>query len=88
MGLLFTVFGWLGIAVLTLSFGLYAVIQLLCGTYYKTQNLKKRYNAQWGLVTGSSSGAWAPSARTEQPAPLRVPRPQRRIAVCISIECI
>jgi len=38
------------------SFLLYAFFQTLCGTWYRTQNLKKRYNAEWGLVTGSSSG--------------------------------
>ncbi len=57
MGWITTILGSVGIAVLVLSFGLYAVFQLLCGTYFKTQNLKRRYNAQWALVTGSSSGA-------------------------------
>jgi hypothetical protein len=46
----------LGLVVAVLSFVLYAIIQLLCGSFFKTQNLKKRYNANWGLVTGSSSG--------------------------------
>ena len=46
-----------GCTVLALSFGLYFFLQLLCGTFYKTQNLKRRYNASWALVTGSSSGA-------------------------------
>jgi hypothetical protein len=56
MGFLFTLGGYLGIAVLALTFGLYFLVQLICGSYYKTQNLKKRYTAQWALVTGASSG--------------------------------
>jgi hypothetical protein len=47
---------WLGWAVLLLSFGLYAVFELLCGGYYKYQNLQQRYKAEWALVTGASSG--------------------------------
>lgn len=50
---------WFGTAVVVLSFGLYAIFQTLCGTYYKTQNLQRRYNAKWALVTGASSGAHA-----------------------------
>lgn len=47
---------WLGFAVIILSFGLYIVLQLLCGSYYKYQNLKDRYSAEWALVTGASTG--------------------------------
>lgn len=47
---------WLGWAVLFLSFGLYAVFELLCGGFYKYQNLRQRYKAEWALVTGASSG--------------------------------
>eukprot|EP00879_Flechtneria_rotunda_P031704 GHRR01034658.1.p1 GENE.GHRR01034658.1~~GHRR01034658.1.p1 ORF type:complete len:343 (+),score=65.61 GHRR01034658.1:1317-2345(+) len=47
---------WLGLAVVFLSFGLYAIIQTLCGTYYKYQNLKDKYQADWALVTGASTG--------------------------------
>lgn len=47
---------WLGWATLLLSFGLYAVFELLCGGYYKYQNLQQRYKAEWALVTGASSG--------------------------------
>ena len=36
----------------------YAVQHLICAVFFKTQNLKKRYNAQWALVTGASSGAF------------------------------
>jgi hypothetical protein len=39
-----------------LSFGTYFVIEAIIAVWYKTQNLKKRYNAEWALVTGSSSG--------------------------------
>ena len=34
----------------------YLIHQALLEFYYKARNLKKRYNAKWGLVTGSSSG--------------------------------
>lgn len=47
---------WAGLVVMITSFFLYAVFQVLCGFWFKTQNLKKRYNAEWALVTGSSSG--------------------------------
>lgn len=47
---------WLGWAVLVLSFGLYAVFEFLCGGFYKYQNLRQRYKAEWALVTGASSG--------------------------------
>lgn len=48
-----------GLLLVFTSFGLYALFQTLCGVWWKTQNLKKRYNAEWALVTGSSSGATA-----------------------------
>jgi hypothetical protein len=50
---------WLGLLVVFTSFLLYALLQALCGGWFRTQNLKKRYNAEWALVTGSSSGARA-----------------------------
>lgn len=34
----------------------YLIHQLLLGYYCKDRDLKRRYNAQWGLVTGASSG--------------------------------
>uniref|UniRef100_A0A7S0YGV5 Uncharacterized protein n=1 Tax=Polytomella parva TaxID=51329 RepID=A0A7S0YGV5_9CHLO len=37
-------------------FFLYFAQHLLCAFFFKTQNLKKRYNASWALVTGASSG--------------------------------
>lgn len=46
----------LGWAVLILSFGMYAVFEWLCGGFYKYQNLRQRYKAEWALVTGASSG--------------------------------
>jgi hypothetical protein len=48
--------GWVGGGVFVTSFVLYALLQLVCGGWYRTQDLKKRYNAEWALVTGSSSG--------------------------------
>lgn len=47
---------WLGWAVVFLSFGLYIFFQLLCGSYFKYQNLRERYKAEWALVTGASTG--------------------------------
>ncbi|GBF94051.1 testosterone 17-beta-dehydrogenase [Raphidocelis subcapitata] len=55
-GLLLKPLGWAGLLVGFASFGLYALLQTVCGVWFRTQNLKKRYNAQWALVTGSSSG--------------------------------
>mmetsp|Transcript_7805 Transcript_7805/g.20776 ORF Transcript_7805/g.20776 Transcript_7805/m.20776 type:complete len:318 (+) Transcript_7805:40-993(+) len=43
-------------ALFLLSFVTYFVQHLICAYYYKTQNLKRRYNAKWALVTGASSG--------------------------------
>lgn len=40
----------------TLSFGVYFIQHIICAYFFKTQNLKRRYNAQWALVTGASSG--------------------------------
>lgn len=48
---------WFGLAIVFLSFGLYALFQIMCGSYYKYQNLKDRYKAEWALVTGASTGA-------------------------------
>lgn len=35
---------------------MYAVFEWLCGGFYKYQNLRTRYKAEWALVTGASSG--------------------------------
>ncbi|WIA08978.1 hypothetical protein OEZ85_008392 [Tetradesmus obliquus] len=56
MGWILTVLSYFGLAVVFLSFGLYALFQILCGSYYKYQNLKDRYKAEWALVTGASTG--------------------------------
>lgn len=53
-----TPLSWLGFGVVLLSFGLYILLQLVCGSYYKYQNLKERYNAEWALVTGASTGVY------------------------------
>jgi len=55
-GWLVTPLSWFGVTVVALSFGLYFALQLICGTYYKYQNLKDRYGATWALVTGASTG--------------------------------
>lgn len=34
----------------------YLIHQVLLGYYFKDRDLKRRYNAKWGLVTGASSG--------------------------------
>lgn len=38
------------------SFGSYLLHHMVVAFWYKTQNLKKKYDAKWALVTGSSSG--------------------------------
>lgn len=35
----------------------YFIPHVFVALFYKTKNLKKSYNATWGLVTGGSSGA-------------------------------
>ena len=57
MSLLGGAAAWLGLAVGLLSFGLYAAFQIACGSYFRYQNLRTRYNASWALVTGASTGA-------------------------------
>lgn len=47
-----------------LSFGSYFITEAILAFWFKGQNLKKRYNASWALVTGSSSG------ETEIPPPM------------------
>ncbi len=39
-----------------LTFGVYVVHHLIVAYFFKTQNLRRKYNAEWALVTGSSSG--------------------------------
>ena len=36
----------------------YLIHQLLLGYFFKDRDLKRRYNAKWGLVTGASSGMY------------------------------
>lgn len=47
---------WLFLAFFVPCFLTYALQHLVVAYFYKTQNLKKRYNATWALVTGASSG--------------------------------
>lgn len=70
-GWLITLLGWIGLVVLTLSFGSYALLHMINAYYFKTQNLQKRYNAEWALVTGASTGMNAP----------QVPLIQRQISL-------
>ncbi|EFJ44212.1 hypothetical protein VOLCADRAFT_32150, partial [Volvox carteri f. nagariensis] len=53
---LFKMWFYLFLCLFVPSFLTYVVQHLICAVFYKTQNLKKRYNAQWALVTGASSG--------------------------------
>ena len=39
-----------------LSFGVYFITEAVMALWFKGQNLKKKYNADWALVTGGSSG--------------------------------
>lgn len=50
---------YLFLALFVPSFVTYIIQHVICSVFYKTQNLKKRYNAEWALVTGASSGAEA-----------------------------
>lgn len=52
MSLLLAAFGVLGL----FSFLQYIVPHLLLCLFCRDQDLVKRYNAKWGLVTGASSG--------------------------------
>lgn len=52
MSVLASIAGWL-VAFIFLS---YLIPHTFVAWFYKTQNLKKKYNAQWALVTGASSG--------------------------------
>lgn len=56
MGWLTAPIVWLGWLVFICSFVLYALFEWLCGGFYKYQNLRQRYKAEWALVTGASSG--------------------------------
>lgn len=47
---------WLFWLLVVPCFATYIVHHLICAYFFKTQNLKRRYNAQWALVTGASSG--------------------------------
>ena len=47
---------WLFLALFFLSFAVYFIHHLIVAYFFKTQNLKRRYNAKWALVTGASSG--------------------------------
>ncbi|GFR47579.1 hypothetical protein Agub_g9307 [Astrephomene gubernaculifera] len=47
---------YLFLALFVPGFVTYFVQHIICSVFYKTQNLKKRYNADWALVTGASSG--------------------------------
>eukprot|EP00798_Chlamydomonas_sp_ICE-L_P010127 gene10127-8027_t len=40
----------------SLAFGTYVLQHVVCAYFYKTQNLKRKYGAEWALVTGGSSG--------------------------------
>lgn len=54
--LLWCTLNWVGLFVLAMSVGVYILQHIYCAFFYRTQNLKKKYNAQWALVTGSSTG--------------------------------
>lgn len=53
MAFIAAVLGWI-VAIIFLA---YLVPHTFVAWFYKTQNLKKKYHAQWALVTGASSGA-------------------------------
>lgn len=59
----------------------YIIQHIIVAFFYKTQNLKKRYKADWALVTGASSGACVQFAltrvRTASPAGFTVQQTNR-----------
>ena len=44
----------------------YLIHQLLLGYFFKDRDLKRRYNAKWGLVTGASSGMHSNTCRAQR----------------------
>lgn len=67
-GVAMSFIGYLFWPVFTLSFGVYLIQHCICAFVYKTQNLKRRYNARWALVTGGSSGGNSGTCSAEMPA--------------------
>lgn len=53
---MFNLYKWAFLGLFAASFGTYLLHHAVCAYFYKTQNLKRRYNAQWAMVTGASSG--------------------------------
>lgn len=52
-----TIYLYVAVAVLSLNLVLYLAPQLIMAIFFsRPQNLKKKYNADWALVTGASSG--------------------------------
>lgn len=51
----FTFKFWL-LLLVCLNLPAYLIHQLLLGYFFKDRDLKRRFNAKWGLVTGASSG--------------------------------
>ena len=47
---------WFLVLILAPNVLAYLIHQALLEWYFKERNLKHRYNAKWGLVTGASSG--------------------------------
>eukprot|EP00197_Chlamydomonas_leiostraca_P006432 CAMPEP_0202868676 /NCGR_PEP_ID=MMETSP1391-20130828/11011_1 /ASSEMBLY_ACC=CAM_ASM_000867 /TAXON_ID=1034604 /ORGANISM="Chlamydomonas leiostraca, Strain SAG 11-49" /LENGTH=323 /DNA_ID=CAMNT_0049548873 /DNA_START=10 /DNA_END=981 /DNA_ORIENTATION=+ len=50
------IYKWLFWALFFPGFVVYFIQHVVCAFIFKTQNLKRRYNANWALVTGGSSG--------------------------------
>jgi hypothetical protein len=55
-GILTAISSYAFLFIFTTSFLIYILHHLIVAVWYKTQNLKRRYSAEWALVTGSSSG--------------------------------
>jgi hypothetical protein len=47
---------WVFLPILVFQFLVYFIHHAIVAFFFKTQNLKRRYSAQWALVTGASSG--------------------------------
>ena len=47
---------WLSLVIFGPNMIAYLIHQTLLAYFFKARDLKRRYNAKWALVTGSSSG--------------------------------
>ena len=71
---------WLALLLFGPNMIAYLIHQVLLAYFFKARNLKRRYNATWALVTGSSSG----TSRAAQSDQLYC-RPAVHVPLCAGI---